>query len=148
MRELGGQSIYYQWSNVDEGTEIKGKYVGTRTDDYDKLNWILRDDEGQEHVLNHCGSLARKMGFAKKGQELLIKYEGTELVKLKKYGKKDVHQFKVYCTSDEAASVDDIDDDDDDDLDLDLDDDLEDGDAVDDFDDLDDDDLDLDNLDA
>ena len=155
-RELGGQCIYYQWSKVVPGETITGKYIGTRTDDYDKINWILRDEEGQEHILNHCGSLARKMSFAKKGQVLEIVYEGKETVKLKKYGTKPVHQFKVYCTSDEAASVDDIEDRDDDDLNLDdLGSDSESeseseskSKSSDGLDDFDDDDLDLDNLSA
>ena len=148
-RELGGQCIYYQWSKVVPGETITGKYVGTRTDDYDKINWILRDEEGQEHILNHCGSLARKMSFAKKGQVLEIFYEGKETVKLKKYGTKRVHQFKVYCTSDEAASVDDIEDRDDD-LNLDAlgSDSESESKSSDGLDDFDDDDLDLDNLSA
>jgi hypothetical protein len=96
-REIGGQLIFYKWKEVEPGTTIIGRYVGTRVDSYDKLNWVLQDEDGQRHALNHCGSLEHKMKAAEVGQILEICYEGTEPVKTKKYGTKDVHTFKVYC---------------------------------------------------
>ncbi|GAG87247.1 unnamed protein product, partial [marine sediment metagenome] len=91
--------------------------IRTALDNYQKTSWVLKDDDGQEHILNNCGSLAHKFKYAKIGQVLLVKYKGTERIKLKKFGVKDVHQFKLFCLSDEAASVDDIEDEEDGEID-------------------------------
>lgn len=104
-REIGGQLIFYKWNEVEPGTSIIGRYVGTRLDGYEKLNWVLQDEDGQRHALNHCGSLEHKMKAAEVGQILEIVYEGTEPVKTKKYGTKDVHTFKVYCLEEDGESA-------------------------------------------
>ena len=97
--------MFYKWKEVEPGTTIIGKYVGTRLDGYDKLNWVLQDENGQRHALNHCGSLEHKMKAAEVGQVLEIVYEGTEPVATKKYGTKDVHTFKVYCLEEAEAGA-------------------------------------------
>ena len=104
-RELGGNFIFYKWNEVEPKTSIVGKYVGTRLDGYEKTNWILVDEMGQKHALNHCGSLEHKMKDAEIGQVLEVVYEGTEPVKTKKYGTKDVHTFKVYCIDEDEDEV-------------------------------------------
>jgi len=107
MRELGGQYIYVKWSEKEVGFEIKGTYQGTRTDQFGKECPILVSEDGQRYSLNHSGSLEYKIGFAEKGDRLLVKYKGTEAIKTK-YGVKDVHQFSVFNLDDSDVSPDDF----------------------------------------
>ena len=108
MRELGGKYIYHKWSEKEINWEIKGRYEGTRVDNYGKEPFIIVDEDGGRHSLNACGSLNYKMEFAEKGDKLLIRYMGTEPVKTN-YGLKDVHQFKVFNLDDEDLGPDDTD---------------------------------------
>jgi hypothetical protein len=108
MRELGGQYIYVKWSEKEVGFEVTGTYQGTRTDNYGKECPVLVGEGGQRYSLNHSGSLEYKIGFAEKGDRLLVKYKGTEAIKTK-YGVKDVHQFAVFNLDDSDVSPDDFD---------------------------------------
>lgn len=111
MRELGGRLIFHKWKDKEEGWSIEGVYRGTRIDQFDKVNYILEDDDGQRHNLNSCGSLDHALDKGKmvnEGDRLLVKFLGRAAGETKYGYRDDILQLKVFLLDDEERSLDDL----------------------------------------
>ena len=112
MRKLGGSLIFHKWKEKKIGWELQGTYRGTRIDQYGHINYLIADDKGQMHNLNHCGTLARDMKMANEGDLLLIRYTGQVAGKTKFGFRDDIHQTELFLLNDEERSPSEFEDDD------------------------------------
>jgi hypothetical protein len=104
----GTRCTYRAWKEWQDGEYIVGTYVGSKTDNYDKPNWMVKvieakfakkkDSEalvGQTIGLNSAGGLDKAMEKLKEGDLVQVTYTGTVEMEKGKYAGKDAHTFLV-----------------------------------------------------
>ncbi len=106
-KKLAGSQTYRKWSDYSEGDVVVGKFVGTHTDNYDKVNPKIkvihaefRDGSGealigQTLVLNSCGVLDKAMEDVQEGEYIQVVYNGTITMQKGKYAGKEAHTMDV-----------------------------------------------------
>jgi len=119
----GIRCVYRAWKEWEVGDYIIGTYVGSKTDQYEKPNWIFKVEEvggpsikalkklvDQNIGLNSAGNLNSAM-VDKNGNEkvvigtaLQITYNGMEEMEGGKYKGKDKHNIDVEVMEDEDGS--------------------------------------------
>lgn len=90
-------------AEMTEGQTIKGIFVGSEIDQFDKPNHTVRTTEG-DFTLNSAGSLDKLMEQVTPGQYVEITYRGTKTLTSGKYKGKEAHQFEV-AASEEIEEI-------------------------------------------
>ena len=130
----GGRCTYRAWKDWEVGDYIIGQYKGSKTDNYDKPNWLVLVEEasfadkkeakkleGQVIGLNSNGMLNKAMERVEEGDMIQVMYNGTSEIEKGKYAGKDAHLVEVDLVteddgSDEEEEIEDDETEDDDDL--------------------------------
>jgi hypothetical protein len=109
----GGRCVYRAWKDWEVGDCIVGTYKGSKTDNYDKPNWLIEVEEatfgsspkeakklkGLTIGLNSAGQLDKAMEKVSEGEMIQVMYNGTAEIEKGKYAGKDAHQIEVDIVS-------------------------------------------------
>lgn len=112
----GGPKTFRKWGDWSEGDVIIGTFIGTHTDQYDKVCPIIKIEEatfakkaeakklaGQNLVLNSAGQLDKAFEDLPEGSLVQITYNGTSVIEKGKYKGKDAHLIEVDLVEEEGA---------------------------------------------
>jgi len=104
----GSRCTYRAWKNWAVGDYLIGKYVGSKTDNYDKPNWMVEVVEasfskkkeskeliGQIIGLNSAGQFDKAMEKVAEGELVQVMYNGMGEIEKGKYAGKDAHSIEV-----------------------------------------------------
>ena len=119
-RKLSGvRCVYRAWGEWATGDYIIGKFVGSKTDQYDKPNWMFEvvdagfskkkesaDLIGKTIGLNSSGKIDRAMKKVEIGTMVQVMYNGTSVIEKGKYKGKDAHDIEVDEVEEEGAESD------------------------------------------
>lgn len=116
----GGRCTYRAWKEWDVGDYIIGKFKGSKTDNYDKPNWLVevvdaafvehklaRKLIGQTIGLNSSGQLNKAMEKVEEGDLIQVMYNGTSEIEKGKYAGKDAHLIEVDLVQEDVDEDDD-----------------------------------------
>ena len=116
----GGRCTYRAWKEWETGDYIIGTYKGSKTDNYDKPNWLVLVEEasfvsapkeakklvGQVIGLNSNGMLNKAMERVEEGDMIQVMYNGTSEIEKGKYAGKDAHLVEVDLVTEDDGSED------------------------------------------
>lgn len=104
MKKLSlGSKTFVKPADLEIGQTIKGIYIGSEIDQFDKPNWTIRTTEG-DLTMNSSGSLDKLMEQVTVGQYVEVTYGGTKTLTSGKYKGKEAHQFEV-AASEEIEAI-------------------------------------------
>ena len=122
----GGRAAYRPWKEWEVGDYIIGVFKGTKTDNYDKDNYLIEVEDvggpskalkkliGQTLGLNETGQLKKAMAKVEEGEIVQVMYNGMAEIEGGKYKGKEAHSIEVDLMSaegeDEDEETDDLDD--------------------------------------
>lgn len=105
----GVRCEYRKWNVWDVGDILIGKYVGSKTDNYDKPNWLIEvleaqfvkkkklaaKLEGKTIGLNSCGKVDAAMKKATEGDTIQFTFNGTGVIEGGKFDGKEAYDVDV-----------------------------------------------------
>lgn len=115
----GVRAMYRAWSEWEVGDYIIGTYKGSKTDNYDKPNWLIEVEEAsfvsdaklarklQEDNLviglNSNGMLDAAMENVSEGDMIQVMYNGKSEIEKGKYAGKEAHVVQVDLVEEDGA---------------------------------------------
>lgn len=116
----GTRCTYRAWKDWEEGDYLIGTFKGTKTDNYDKPNYLVQVEEaefankkeskkliGQVIGLNSAGSLDKAMENVVEGDMVQVLYNGMGQIEKGKYAGKEAHAIEVDLVEEEGAKTND-----------------------------------------
>ena len=103
-KEVGAQAVtYIKPGNMKKGDTVEGKFAGSYSDQYEKLNFRIEQPDGSVKIINGTALLEQKLAGVELGAQVKVIYEGTNKLTKGKFAGKDAHNFRVLVASAKAA---------------------------------------------
>ena len=97
LKQVTGNVDYIKWSEVDEGSVIKGFYKETKASAKypDNMNHYIETEEGKVYGLNGSANLDRALDQVRQGWWVQITYQGQITLENGRFAGRPCHQFDV-----------------------------------------------------
>lgn len=125
----GAKTAYRPWKEWEVGDIMIGKFLSTRTDNYDKPNYMFEVEDaqftdfklakkliGENLTLNSNGQLDKAMENVEEGSMVQVTYNGTSTIEKGKYAGKEAHSVEVDLVVEDDGTEEEVDEDEEDDI--------------------------------